>query len=273
VLTEIRRAWEAWKYSLLVLARSPALVGALIVFTGLWGGAAYAWLGLPESSTLILLLTLLWALAQAAIAVAVFAGAIDSLSEAAWSSLASVRLRALARFDRRQMARCGVWLIAAFLIIFLLSAAFSWANDHALDVASFLTLHSGKPVSQVPVGWLFQVIEAFVWLVLTGFLFSFLNLLLREGWGAARRAVRRTLAACTWRAPLLTTLLAAVIFAGGANKLAVWHPIVPPGFWDYTQVLVRLGGALVWLVMGFLLEVLSLARLARPRSADSSPAL
>ncbi len=253
-----------------MLARSPAVVAALSVFTGLWGGAAYVWLGLPESSTLILVLTLLWALAQAAITVAVFTGLMSSLSEAAWSSRASVHLRAVVTLDRRQIARCGVWLIAAFLVSFLLAGAFAWANEHALEVASFLTLHSGKPVSQVPVGWVFQVIECFVWLVMTGFLFSFLILLLRQGWGAALGAVRRTLAACAWRAPLLTTLLASVIFAWGADKLAVWHPIVPPGLWDYTQMVVRLGGALVWLVVGWLFEVLSLARLARPRTADST---
>jgi len=258
-----------------VLARSPAVAAAVIVFTGLWGGAAYAWLGLPESSTLILVLTVLWALAQAAIAVAVFTGAMSGLSEAAWSSQASVRLRALAGFDRRQVTRCSVWLVAAFFITFLLATAFAWANDHALEVASFLTLHSGKPVSQVPVRWAFQVIEAFVWLVLTGFVFSFLILLLREGWGVALRTVRRTLAACAWRAPFMTTVLALVIFAGGADRWTAWHPAVPAGLWDYTQMLVRVGVAWVWLVVGWLLEVLSLARLARlareaqPRATES----
>jgi len=270
VLTEIQRALAAWKWSLAVLARSPALVVALIVFTGLWGGAAYVWLGLPESSTLILVLTLVWALAQVAITVAVFAGAIDSLSEAAWSSHACVRLRSLVGFDRRQMARLCAWLIVAFLITWSVAAAFAWVNDHALEVASFLSLHSGKPVSHVPVEWVFQVIEAFVWLVLAGFIFSFLILLLRQGWGAALHAIRRTLAGCTWRAPFLTTLLAAVIFAWGADKLAVSHPRVPSGFWDYTQMLVRLGGALAWLVVGWLLEILSLAWLARPQTTDST---
>jgi len=262
VLTEIKNAWAAWKWSAAVLAGNAAPVAALIVLVALWAAAGYAWLGLPESSTLILVITLVWALAQVAVAIVILSAVARSTSEAPVDD--SRRLSAAAlRFSGSQFARGLVWAVGVFIVVMLVARLFAWFNYHALEVASFFTLHAQKPVSQVPVRWGFQVIEAYVWLVLTGFLFSFLILLLRDGRGTITGRVRCTLAASAWRAPLLTTLLVALIFAGGASKLAGWHPRTPPGPWDYTQMLVRLGGALVWLVVGWLLELLSLARLVR----------
>ena len=69
------------------------------------------------------------------------------------------------------------------------------------------------------------------------------------------------LAACTFRTPFLTSLLSVAVFGGLAYKLAHWHPIVPPGFWDYTQVIVRFSLALLILAAGVLFWLLAFARL------------
>ena len=60
----MNRAITAWKWSLGVVARSYRTVVVLAALIALWALAAYEWLGLPESSALLLTLALIWAMAQ-----------------------------------------------------------------------------------------------------------------------------------------------------------------------------------------------------------------
>jgi H+/Cl- antiporter ClcA len=143
------------------------------------------------------------------------------------------------------------------LILFFL---FRRSDDLALEVASFLTFHSEKAVSPISVGKAFWVIQMLIWVIVAGFLLSFLAHLLREGWREACRRAGRILASCCWRAPFWTILLDAAIFGGLAWLLATWHPKVPAGFSDYVQVLVRMGGSLLLIVIGWLFALLALAR-------------
>jgi hypothetical protein len=255
---------------LAVVARSPGVVLALAALVFLWSFGAYQWLWLPESSGLLLLVALVWGLAQVAVLVGVFTGATASAGEAAATSVTRLELRSFAGFNRRQFARCLVMAAASGLLVLVLEAVFAGIDERALEVASFLTFHSEKAVSPITVEKVFWVIQMFLWIVIWGFLLSFLIVLLRVGWREARRQAARLLANCCWRSSFLTSLLSVVVFGGLAYLLAMWHPKVSAGFWDYAQMLLRMGGALCLLVFGWLFWMLSLAKLSLPPSEDST---
>ena len=72
--------------------------------------------------------------------------------------------------------------------------------------------------------------------------------------------------------PLLqTSLLSLVIFGGLAWLFAAWPPKVAVGFWDYAQMLIRMGISLVLIIVGWLFWMLSLARLSSPPAETSPP--
>ena len=123
----------------------------------------------------------------------------------------------------------------------------------------------------MPVEEIYQVIEGLLWIVLSGYLLSFFIVLLREGWGEAGKRRWKLLAACAFRAPFVSRLLSVAVFGGAAYELAIWHPIVPPGFWDYTQLIARFSLALVLVSAGVVFWTLSLVRLQSPEQ-DSSQA-
>ena len=266
----MKKALATWKWSLAVAARSPGPLLMLAVLVFLWGLGAYRWLWLPESSGLLLLVALVWGLAQVLMLVGVLTGAAASAAEAAAANPTHLGLRGFVGFNRRQFARCAVALIVGAFLVLLLRELFSRSDDYALEVASFLTFHSEKAVSPVDVAKVSWVIQAFLWIVMWGFLLSFLIVLLRAGWREAGRQAARLLANCCWRSSFLTSLLSVVVFGGLAYLLATWHPKVLAGFWDYAQMLLRMGGALLLLVFGWLFWMLSLARLSLPPSADST---
>jgi len=87
----------------------------------------------------------------------------------------------------------------------------------------------------------------------------------REGWSRAGKQTWELLAGCILRAPFVTSLLSVVVFGGGAYELAKWHPIVPSGFWDYAQMIVRFSFALILISAGVMFWALSLARLQAPK--------
>jgi hypothetical protein len=266
----MKRALATWKWSLAVVACSPGLLVVLAALVALWGFGAYQWLWLPESSGLLLLLALVWGVAQVLLVVVVLTGAATSASEAAATSAARLELRSFAAFNRGQFARCLVMATASGLLVVTLAAAFSWVNEYALEVASLLTFYSEKAVSPVTVGKVFWVIQTYLWIVVWGFLLSFLTVLLRGGWSEAQRQAARLLANCCWRSAFLTSLLSMLVFSGLAYLLATWHPKVLAGFWDYAQLLLRMGGALLLLVIGWLFWMLSLARLGLPPSENAT---
>ena len=61
-----------------------------------------------------------------------------------------------------------------------------------------------------------------------------------------------------------------MIFGGLASKLISWHAMVPPGFWDYSQMIVRFSLALILISAGLLFWSLSLARLQIPKQNAGS---
>jgi hypothetical protein len=265
----MKNAIATWKWSLGVVARSLAALLALSAAAALWGFGAYQWLWLPESSGPLLLLALIWALAQIAVAAAFFAGTSTASAGVATSDGRRIELRSLLSFGRKGYWRSLLWGAASLVLLLILSYIFKRSDDLALEVASFLTFHSEKAVSPVSVGKVFWVIQMLIWVIVGGFLLSFLAHLLREGWREACRRALPILASCCWRAPFLTMLLAAVVFGGLAWLLATWHPKVPAGLWDYAQVLARMGTSLLLIVGGWLFGVLALAGLYFPSDKRS----
>ncbi len=77
----MRKIFQTWKGSLWVVAQNPISLLALAILEVLWLLGAYQWLWLPESSALVLLVSLVWAAAQVMIAVAVLAGTAADIRE------------------------------------------------------------------------------------------------------------------------------------------------------------------------------------------------
>lgn len=255
---------KTWQWSAGVVARSPVAVLSLAVASAGWGLAAYQWLWLPESSFLVLLLALVWGIAQVALLGGFIAGSASSTVETARSGISRLNIGSFLRLNRRQLLQSLLFLGASVLLLSVLAWLFEWFNAHAVEVASFLTFRSEQPVSHILIERIFRFIEFLLWVVAAGFLLSFEMQLLVLGWKDALKQSRRTLAQCAFRSSFLTGLASVVVFGNLAYWLAVWHPTVTPGFWDYAQMIFRLGTALVALVFGWLFWLLSLARLNFP---------
>ena len=266
----MKRGVQAWTWALDVLARSSALVLALAALVALWGFAAYHWLGLPESSALLYLLALVWGLAQLAIVVIVLAGVASGAGAAAARNARSMRLSSLVTFNRSLLLRTTLLAAIAFVLVLAFAEIFSWSEDLALRVASLFTFISEKAYSPMVIGKILWVIETALWVMLVECLSSFLMVLLRSGWKEAWRERRRLFADCCCRIPFLTGILSLVVFGGLAYFLATSHPTVTPGFWDYAQLVLRMGGALLLLVIGWIFLMLSLARLILPPEEATS---
>jgi hypothetical protein len=257
----MKKAFATWKWSLGVVARSPLVVGTLAAIAALWSYGAYQWLWLPESSLLLLILALLWGVVQIAVAVGVVAGTAASTTTASATGATRLSLRRLIGFSRRQYARALGSIILAGILVLILHGLFALADERALEVASFLTFHSERAVSPATVGKVFWVIEWLLWIAAWGFLLSLFLIVRTAGWGEARRRAARTLKDCCWRAPFFTSLLTLLVFGGLAWLLSTWHPKAPVGFWDYAQMLFRMGVSLVLITIGWLFWMLSVARL------------
>ena len=94
---------------------------------------------------------------------------------------------------------------------------------------------------------------------------AFLSLFGARVGAAAGKQTVKLLAGCAFRTPFLTNLLSVVVFGGIAYELANWHPVVPAGFWDYTQMIVRFSLVLHLISAGVLFWSLSLAGLQVPK--------
>ena len=257
----MRKLLSIWKRSLEVTARSPVELLALATVAALWLWGAYQWLGLPESSIWVLLLALVWALIQIQVLVGVLAGVAVGSNEAARAGASHLRLRALFKFDRRQFVNCFIMLVAVFLLVMIVAKLFGWINAHALEVASFLTFRSEHPVSPHPIANIWCWIALVLWSGLGGLVWYFLLNVLSSGWREAWRELRHAVRSCCLGACLLTSVVTVLVFGGLANLLVGWHPKVGPGFWDYTQVVLRFGVTLILLVAGWLFWTLTLARM------------
>ncbi|MFZ0960472.1 MAG: hypothetical protein WAO35_06165 [Terriglobia bacterium] len=257
----MKKTFATWKWGLGVVARSYLTVVVLAALIALWAWAAYAWLGLPESSVLLLMLALIWAIAQLLVAVVVVEGIVSRAADASATEGRSLLLRSLWAADRKKLLNTMIFCLVSFALAWVCGAVFSWFNAHSIEVASFLTFHSERAVSHVPIEEIFRFIEGLLWIVLSGFLLGFFIALLRGGWRAAGKQTGKRLAECAFGASFLTSLLSVAVFGGLAYELANWHPMVPPGFWDYTQMIVRFSLVLIIISAGALFWPLSLARL------------
>ena len=247
------------------MARSYRTAIVLAALIALWAFAGYEWLGLPESSALLLILALIWAIVQLLAAAVVVGGIVSSAADAASTEGKGLPLRALWAVDRKRLLNTVIFCLVSLALVWLCSAVFDWVNGHSVEVASFLTFHSQKPVSHVPIEETFNFIEGLLWIVLSGFLLSFFIALLRGGWREAGKQTGKFLAGCAYGTRFLTSLLSVVVFGGVAYELANWHPMVHPGFWDYTQMIVRFSFVLIIISAGVLFWPLSLARLQIPK--------
>ena len=265
----MKKTFDAWMWSLGLIARSPVSILALGVLSALWALAADQWLGLQESSGLMLVLSFLWALVQTLIAVSVLAGSAASAAEsAAFGGPPRIGLT-FATFNRRLLARTVLFALWAALIIFVTNQIFGWVNGHSVEIASFLTFHSEKPTSYYLIEKILWGIESAFWVVIWAFLLTFLITLLRSSWGEALRQSKRILRGSLGRALFFTVLSGSAVFGSLSYLLVQWHPHSPPGFWDYTQAAARLGIGLLLLVAGWLFTLLSLAKL-NPRQDGSA---
>jgi hypothetical protein len=261
----MKRAFAAWMWSLGVLARSYVTLVALAVVTALWAVAAYEWLWLPESSLWVLILAFIWAIVQILVAIAIISGSAPGGAEVAATDGRRLPLRSLWVKDLKSLLSALIVCLVSFILALFLGEIFTWVNNHSVEVASFLTFRSEKPVSHVLVENVYWVIETLLWIVLSGFLLSFLTVLVRGGWAEARKQEGKLLAGCSFRTPFLTSLLSVVVFGGLAYELASWHAHVPAGSWDYAQVIARFSVVSILLAAGWLFWLLSLARLYVPK--------
>lgn len=261
----MNRAFRVWIWSLGVVARSYWTVMVLAALIALWVLAASEWLGLAESSALLLILTLICAFGQFLAAAVIVGGTVAGALEAAATAGRSFPALSIWTLGRKKVVPVVICSVASLVFVWLCSAAFDWINGHSVEVASFLTFHSQKPVSHVFIEKIYSVIEMLWWVVFSGFLLSFLIARLRAGWREAAKQTWRLLGACAFRTPFLTSLLSLAVFGGMAYQIAIWHPLVPPGFWDYTQMMVRMTLALIFISAGVLFWSLSLARLQVPQ--------
>jgi len=252
-------------WSLGVVARSYRTVVVLGALIALWAWAAYQWLGLPESSALLLILAFIWAVVQLLAGVIVVAGTVSGAAGAAATESRRFPLRSLWTLGRKKLVTALIFCLVSSTLVWLCGTVFSWINAHSIEVASFLSFHSEKAVSHVPIEEISDVLEGLLWIALSGFLLSFFIALLHGGWRGAGKQTWKLLAGCAFRSPFLTNLLSVAVFGGIAYVLVNWHPMVTAGFWDYTQMIVRFSLALILISAGVLFWSLSLARLQAPK--------
>lgn len=268
----MKNALTAWKWSLRVIARSPLALLALsaLVAAELYG--AYRWLYFPmESAIYLMVIGLFWTLLECVILVSLLAVTAGAALDAAAAGTNSLTVHQLVRLSRSAWLGAAGFSAIASAVIGGVHYFFGRIEGYALEVASFLTFRSEKPVAPETIDRIFGWIENILWVVVAGFLIAFLLTLIRQGWREAVRAAPRLLANACWRVAFLTGLVSVLVFGGLAYLLIIWHPTAPPGFLDFAQVILRNGLALVFAVAGWLFWLLSVARLSLPAPEPAGP--
>ena len=192
----MKKAFAAWTWSLGVVTRSYRIVILLASLMALWVFAAYEWLGLAESSALLLILASIWAVVQILAAFVIVGGTAAGAAEVADNSDRGFPAHSLWTKGRKTIGATFVICLVSLALAGPCSAIFAWINEHSVEVASFLTFHSQRPVSHIPLEEIYTFVEGLLWVVLAGFLLSFFLTLVRGGWRFAggsecRKAPRR----------------------------------------------------------------------------------
>ena len=260
----MRRALTTWIWSLGVVARSYRVVIALAAFMALWGFSAYQWLGLLESSLLMLILALVWAIVQVLVTIMVVAGIVSAAGTAAAADITRLSLRSLGKIKARDFANALAVFILAAGLAWICGTFFGWVNEHALAVASFLAFHSQRAVSRVPVEEIFMVVEGLWWVLLSGVILDLWLAVHGGGWRAMSSRSRSLLVRSIFGTGFVTALLSVAVFGGISYVLVTSHPTAPPGFWDYAQMALRFSLTLTLISAGVLFWSLSLADLQLP---------
>lgn len=275
MMNNLKTGGRAWVQSLSTLARSPLYTLVLATAGGAWCLAGYEWLWLPESSGWVLALALVWVVALAALALALLAGGVAAATAVASGTERHLRLSKTLCLEKRRLGRTLLVVLAGIVVGSVLCWLFGWLNSHALDAASFLTLHLQHPVSYVPISKALWGIEVLAWIFFAGFAMAWLMVFSNPPGPVGAQSAGGSMARSVSLPVFLTGILAAVVFGGPAWLLATWHPVVTPGGWDYAQFVIRNGAALLLLTLGWLFWSLALARLALPAvtaPAESLPA-
>jgi hypothetical protein len=260
----MKRNFEVWGWGARVLAHSLSGLVVLAAFLGLWALAAYEWLWIPESSVFLLTLSLVWAIGQVLAAAAALAGSVAGAVQVASEDARALSFAVLVRLGRKRFAETLVWLVAASAIGLALAEFFGWVNQRSIELASFLTFHFEAPVGHLMIDRWITAVECLIWVAIVGSLLGFLTVLFRSGWQQARRQIGKVLLAGCFGIPFWTGFLSVVVFGGSAYVLANWRPTVAAGFWDYSQLALRVTLVLILLAAGWLFWLLCLARLNSP---------
>jgi len=261
----MKKTFAAWKWSLGVLVRSYGTVVALAALIAVWGFLFYEWLGLPESSALLLIVAFLWAVAQLLATAVIVVGIVSGAGEAAALDGRALRLTRLLKKDRKRFLNALILCLGSCVLLWLLAGVYHWINQHLIEVASFLTFHSEKAISHVHIEKIFDYAMGLSVIILTSFLLSFFIVLMRSGWRGTLKQAGSLLARCAFGSSFFTTLLTVVVFGNVTIGLTRWHPVVPPGFWDYAQMIARFSIIFVARAAQWLFLLLSLARLLVPK--------
>jgi len=209
----------------------------------------------------MLILALLWALALIAVTLVSLAGIAAGSAEAADSGGRTLSLRKAASLGVQKIVPALLMFLAAAVVTWIVGSIFSWINEHALPAASFLTFHLSKPVSHVLIMRVFVVFEVVAGLGMAGFLLTLLLVLLQAGHREVWHHIGHAFRSCCLGACLVTSLVSVGLFGGIANLVADWHPDISAGFADYAQLVLRMGFALLLLVLGWVFWNLALAKL------------
>jgi hypothetical protein len=268
----MKNALTTWKWSLRVIARSPLVLLALSALVAAEFYGAYRWLYFPmESAIYLMLIGFLWAVLECFIVVAFLTVTAGAVQDAVESGADSLTVHQLIRLRRTEWLRTAAFVAFASALMGGIHYLFWWLEGYSLEVASFLTFRSEKPVAPDTIDGVFEWIENVLLLVVAGFLIAFLLTLIRHGWREAVRAAPRLLANACWRVHFLTGLVSVLVFGGLAYLLVTWHLAAPSGFLDFSQVIFRNGLALILAVGGWLFWLLSIARLSFPDSGSVDP--
>ena len=209
----------------------------------------------------MLVLALIWGIAQLLVVLIIVGGTVGGAANISSEKGRVIPISALWAIDPRSLGSALIFCLASLLLAWLIRTGFGWVDEHSIEVASFLTFHLQKAVSHAPIEKIYEAVEGLLWIIVNGFLISLFVVFMRSGWREARKQKWRLLRECSFGGPFLASAISVVLFGGIAFELANRHPTVPPGLWDYAQMIVRLSLALIIVSVGMLFWVLSLSRL------------
>jgi hypothetical protein len=225
-----------------------------------------------ESAVYLFVLGLIWALLSLAVVVGLIAVSIAAALDVATANARSIHPRVLLRFNRCHFLRVAGFMLLAIPVAVAVYSLFEWVNSYSLEVASWLTFNTEKPVAQETAESVLGWVEWVLWVAVAGFLGGFLVTLVRNGWRVALRSSPRLLASASWYSTFLTTLISFVIFGGIAQLLVQWNPTVTTWYLDFAQVIARSGFAVVIAVAGWIFWTLALTRFGAPVVPSPPPA-